>query len=149
MPRTAETLTTTTKEANSRFLTDCYLEEAAFRPHRRRGSPRLGRRPKPLNKGCALPLTTEFLRTNQGVTNKPHFNWIGFANATGPRRSFRGPSSRPFDAPSIGLAAQEGRDVELIVIHRVVHRSLASMLIEPLRRRPFGVFRHRLLRAIL
>src|SRR5215468_11963468 len=25
MPRTAETLTTTTKEANSRFLTDCYL----------------------------------------------------------------------------------------------------------------------------
>jgi len=44
MPRTAETLTTTTKEANSRFLTDCYLEDAAFRPHRRRGSPRDRRR---------------------------------------------------------------------------------------------------------
>src|SRR5262249_27043414 len=70
MPRTAETLTTTTKEANSRFLTDCYLEDAAFRPHRRRGSPRDRRRSKPLNKAGGSARTTEFLRTNKVLQTK-------------------------------------------------------------------------------
>ena len=49
---------------------------------------------------------------------------------------------------SIGLTAQERRNFQLVVIHRLMHRQrLPAVDIEALRgrcRRPFGVFRYRI-----
>ena len=44
---------------------------------------------------------------------------------------------------SIGLPAQEGRDVELVLLAAVMHRRLPSMLVQPLRRRALGILGHR------
>src|SRR5215471_8690774 len=44
----------------------------------------------------------------------------------------------------LGLAAQESRDLELIVGVLVMHRSRPAMLVEALRHSALGVFRHRL-----
>ena len=44
------------------------------------------------------------------------------------------------DAVSVRLPAQECRDVELILLARVMHRGLPAMLVEPLRCRTPGIF---------
>ena len=46
---------------------------------------------------------------------------------------------------SIGLPTQESRNVELVLFGPVMHRGLSSVLVQTLRRRPLGVFGHRLL----
>ncbi len=54
------------------------------------------------------------------------------ANATGPGRvaGARDPSA---GFASVRLAAQEGRDLELIVLGRVMHRGRTAMLVQALR----------------
>jgi len=54
---------------------------------------------------------------------------------------------RPIPLASVGLTAQERGDLELIVVHLVVNRSLPAVLVESLRSRPrgdrpLGIFRH-------
>ena len=67
-------------------------------------------------------------------------------NATAPARApATGRMSTQITA-SVGLPAQEGRDFELIVIRRIMHRSLPAVQIEPLVAGPLGVFRDRLRR---
>ena|SRR5271170_6668202 len=48
-------------------------------------------------------------------------------------------------ARSVRLAAQEGRDVELIGFRRIMHRRrLPAVLVKSLGRRPLGIFGYRL-----
>src|SRR5262245_7625098 len=49
-----------------------------------------------------------------------------------------------FSRASIGLAAEECRDIELIVLRRIIHRRRAAVGIEPLRSSPTRIFRDRL-----
>ena len=42
----------------------------------------------------------------------------------------------------LGLPAKKGRYVELILVGQVMHRALPAVLIETLRRRTLGKFRH-------
>lgn len=72
-----------------------------------------------------------------------------FLSGRWPRsRRASGDLGRDCAIPSVRLAAQEGRDLKLILIHSLLHRSLPAMLVEPLRRRPFGVFRNRLMAGL-
>ena len=52
---------------------------------------------------------------------------------------------------SVRLAAQEGRDLQVILVDRIVHRRRPSVRVEPLRRRPgrggaLGIFGNRVVR---
>ncbi len=47
---------------------------------------------------------------------------------------------------SVGLAAQEGRDIENVFLDRVAHRRVAAVRIEALRSRMARIFRNRRLR---
>ena len=44
---------------------------------------------------------------------------------------------------SVGLAAEEGGDVELVLLAGIMHRRVAAMGIEAMRGRPPRVFRYR------
>src|SRR5439155_6301550 len=57
-----------------------------------------------------------------------------------PRRRKPGPFFFKLTVSSVGLPAQEGGDVQLIFLHRVVHRRLPSVLVEPLMRSTPGIF---------
>src|SRR5579885_3903301 len=74
------------------------------------------------------------------------------ASTTTYPQNTRGPTPQTGAGPragpcgSVGLAAQEGRDVELIILGRVMHRCRPAMGIEALRRGAAGIFgdrRHR------
>src|SRR5579884_1683444 len=55
-----------------------------------------------------------------------------------------GPLLRPVaTALSVRLPTQEGGDVELILVRRIMHRCLPPVLIQSLGRRAFGIFRYR------
>ena len=41
--------------------------------------------------------------------------------------------------PLIRLPAQEGGDVQLVFLHRIMHRSGPAVLVEPLMRGPAGI----------
>ena len=65
----------------------------------------------------------------------------------GGTRGYR-PAGNRRSGALVRLAAQEGRDLELIVFHRVMHRRRPAVLVEPLRRRTLddralGVIRDR------
>jgi hypothetical protein len=66
----------------------------------------------------------------------------------GPGQTWPGPQYQRHASGSIRLAAEESRDLELIVvvgISRVMHsRQWTTVLIKPLRGTAFRVFRHRL-----
>src|SRR5262249_15009827 len=74
---------------------------------------------------------------------RPHLGWAVQQNR-------RAPAGRPGPVVNnrarrlLGLAAQESRDLELIVGVVVMHRRRPAMLVEALRRSPLGIFRHRL-----
>ena len=48
---------------------------------------------------------------------------------------------------SVGLAAEEGRNIELIVLAGIMHRRVAAMRVEAMRRGPARVFRDGLRRT--
>ena len=48
---------------------------------------------------------------------------------------------------SVGLAAKESRDIELVVLARIMHRSVAAMRVEAVRPAAARIFRDRLGRA--
>ena len=48
---------------------------------------------------------------------------------------------------SVGLAAEEGRNIELVVLAGIMHRRVAAMRVEALRPAPARIFRDRLGRA--
>ena len=66
--------------------------------------------------------------------------------APGRRAEVRRPLSQEpqVGSASVRLAAQESRDLELIVIDLVMHRGCPAVLVEPLRNAAFGVFGDRL-----
>ena len=76
-------------------------------------------------RNCGAP----FIAQRAALARPPVVTWLRYSGAV-----------------SVSLTAQEGRDFQLIVLSRVIHRSLPAVLIEPLRSRPrrgwaLGVFR--------
>src|SRR6266849_4027373 len=67
--------------------------------------------------------------------------------ATRPNYGSIGRRSRRRGDGSVGLAAQEGRDIENVFLDRVAHRRGAAVRIEALRSRMARIFRNRLCRS--
>ena len=47
------------------------------------------------------------------------------------------------DRPSVSLAAEESRDIEFVLLGRIMHRRGATVWVEALRSGPPRIFRHR------
>lgn len=128
-------------EANSRFLTDCYLFPAALwsGPCPKLGPAKPSRIPS-MQAGAAS--RTRRRRRVQGKTAGKN-KWLGRESAGGARWP-HGHCQRGAALSSVRLPAQEGWNVELIRFSRVMHSTGPAVMVQSLRRGPFGVFGDRL-----
>jgi hypothetical protein len=138
-------LATVGGSSNSRFLTECYHVAAVLAPPHCR---KLGLDPnlRPLRTyqtrqrgSLQLSRTPQIVNLPQLVRGQPApFRggcWRQFGNHSEPNRE---PSWG-----SGGLAAEEGRDVEMILLRGIVHRSLTPMGVESLMRGTSRIVRDR------
>ena len=98
----------------------------------------IGRRSAP-NRPCNPAASIEFSRHIKEVR-------VGLRRRVEARTAGEVPPTvrAPIMIPSIGLPAQEGRDIELVLVRRIMHRSLPAVRIEALVAWAFCVVGHRL-----
>ena len=126
-------------QANSRFLTDCYLFPAALWSG---PCPKLGpAKPTPSMQAGAASRTRRRRRVQGKTTGKN--KWLGRESVGGARWP-HGHCQRGAALSSVRLPAEKGWNVELIRFRRVMHSAGPAVVIESLRRGAFGVFGDRL-----
>src|SRR5262249_59176874 len=142
--------------ANSRFFTSCYLnlsrfdpQFASFRlcPHgrTRANSPRIRHRtdPRMSRRGLSRALAATNINIQYQLVGKLDRRpaVVFHANASAPSHASQGRADGSLHH-SVGLPAEKGRYLQLIVIDRVMHSCGSAAVIEPLRTPPLCVLPH-------
>ena len=157
-PCYARSLDRDAADANSRFFTNCYLNLSHFDPyfaifrqcrHARTSasSPRIRHRTDPgmSRRGLSRALAAININVQYQLVGKldRRSAVVSHANASAPSHASQGRADGSLHH-SVGLPAEKGRYLQLIVIDRVMHSCGSPVMIKALRTTSLGILRHRI-----